>query len=182
MTSLRTALVVARHSVSQAFEEHRSRYEFRFADEEVNKPLRADRIVNLRLWENQLNVPQTTTTSRPEAIPLEDIHPIFSFSDYLSPMPYLTKNESLRISHSDKPLDAVHLSLLALNEECRQLECGCFYHLPLRGDATKGHPSDLVFVDEPWDDIDTKTWDALDWAGRLELCDAGELFAFASLL
>ncbi len=36
MTSLRTALVVAQHTATQAFEECRSQYEFRLADEEVS--------------------------------------------------------------------------------------------------------------------------------------------------
>jgi hypothetical protein len=63
--------------------------------------------------------------------------------------------------------------LLALNEECRMLKRGCFYHLPLRQGIKLAHPADLVFVDENWIDFDVKSWDWQTWEERLESCKAG---------
>ncbi|KAJ9609861.1 hypothetical protein H2200_006190 [Cladophialophora chaetospira] len=169
MTSLRMALAVAQHSTTRVFEKNQPLYAGYKAQYEV-RPLFAPHIIT-KTDPFETSKPDSQS-AKPKAVPLEDIAPDFSFSEYLSPSPRERKKESLLILLYDKPLDATHLVLLALNEECRKLKRGCLYHLPLRSDAAKGHPCDMVFVDEPWDENDTTTWDALDWARRFELCDA----------
>jgi len=79
-----------------------------------------------------------------------------------------------QITYKGSPLDSVHLVLLALNEECRGLDRGCFYHLPLRKDRTVNHPCDLIFVDEAWNTKDASVWDDSNWVQRLNMCCAGE--------
>ena len=97
---------------------------------------------------------------------------LFSFSEYLSPVP-IGKGLCLTITLDGKPLDATYLIQLALNEECRRLKRGCFYKLPLRQESSKGHPCDLVFIDEPWGEKSRQALDHSDWNERLKMCDAG---------
>jgi len=99
-------------------------------------------------------------------------------SEYLSPQSInaltLTVSPRSVIVQNNVPLEATHLILLALNEECRKLRRGCFYSLPSRQDLLKGHPCDLVFVDEVWGQKSLDTWDLYNWQERQHLCNAGE--------
>lgn len=58
------------------------------------------------------------------------------------------------ITLDQKVLDPVYLILLGLNEECRVLRRGRFYHLPLRQDLDFNHPCDLAFVADDWNNLD----------------------------
>jgi hypothetical protein len=66
---------------------------------------------------------------------------------------------------------------LALNDECFALRRGCFYLLPLREGILAGHPADMVFVDELWNNYDLEVWTGLSPCEKVELCDAGKLDA-----
>ncbi|KAI1618729.1 hypothetical protein EDD36DRAFT_40156 [Exophiala viscosa] len=106
------------------------------------------------------------------SVSLEQLPTDFSFSLYLSPRDLSISASPFLITNNDAALPDSHIILLALNEECRILRRGAFYHLPLRSDVTKGHPCDIVFVDETWGDKGNAVWDASNWKQRLDMCDA----------
>ena len=110
-----------------------------------------------------------TSPVAPVDVRLDQLNSEVSFSKFLSPR---GTSGSIRITNDGDLLDSVHLINLALNEECRRLRKGCFYHVPLRQDQTKGHPCDLVFVDEDWGPTSIRTWDQTNWKERLEMCNA----------
>ncbi|KIX93592.1 uncharacterized protein Z520_10770 [Fonsecaea multimorphosa CBS 102226] len=103
----------------------------------------------------------------PVTVPLSSLPPEFSFTKYLSPNLVNDRSHPTIVTLNEKTLDATYLVLLALNEECRGMRRGCFYYLPLRQDVTRGHPCDMVFIDEPWGEKSVKTWDASNWEKRL---------------
>lgn len=72
-----------------------------------------------------------------------------------------------------KQLDSCHLILLALNEECRSIGRGAFYHLALRGEEHGAHPCDLIYLPDNWSRRDTTSWDDSTWVERLEMCKIG---------
>ena len=113
----------------------------------------------------------TTATS---TVALDGLPNDFSISRYLSLQALSISSLPFIITNDGRPLPDSHLILLALNEECRILRRGGFYHLPLRSDITKGHPCDIVFVDEPWGNKGNKKWDSSNWKQRLDMCDASE--------
>ncbi|OAP59893.1 hypothetical protein AYL99_04895 [Fonsecaea erecta] len=96
-------------------------------------------------------------------LPLSGVPLEFSFSSYLSPKSVPFEARPTVIIFKGRPLDATYLVLLALNEECHRMRPGCFYHLSLRRDVSKGHPCDMVFIDEPGGEKSVKTWDASSW-------------------
>ncbi|OAL39326.1 hypothetical protein AYO20_01196 [Fonsecaea nubica] len=99
----------------------------------------------------------------------------FSMSAYLSPRPIETRDGPPIVTFNQKPLDATYLVLLALNEECRRMRRGCFYHLALRQDVSRCHPCDMVFIDEPWGEKSVKAWVASRWDKRLKICAAATI-------
>ncbi|KIW81009.1 hypothetical protein Z517_04032 [Fonsecaea pedrosoi CBS 271.37] len=109
---------------------------------------------------------------QPIQLGLSSLSRKFSMSAYLSPRPVETRDGSSIVTFNQKPLDATYLVLLALNEECRRIRRGCFYHLALRQDVSKGHPCDMVFIDEPWGEKSVKAWDTSRWDKRLKICAA----------
>ncbi|KAK4938458.1 hypothetical protein LTR10_021086 [Elasticomyces elasticus] len=116
--------------------------------------------------------PMGKRTAPPPTITLEWLPSDFSFSRYLSHNALTVSSPPFLITNDGRPLPDSHIILLALNEECRILCRGAFYHLPLRSDVTKGHPCDIVFVDEVWGDKGNAVWDSSDWKERLDMCDA----------
>lgn len=118
--------------------------------------------------------PSPNKTASPLSVSLERLPADFSFSRYLSQQALTIASRPFCITLNNAPLADAHLILLALNEECRILRRGSFYHVPLRSNMTKGHPCDLVFVDERWGDKGNARWDGSDWKQRLDMCDASE--------
>ncbi len=109
---------------------------------------------------------------------LDRVHPIdikslpkwFSFSALLSPailsdLPIITRHGS--------PLHSTFVVCLALNEECRAMRRGGFYHLPVET-RQLSRPCDLVFVDENCGLRSTTAWDQSDWQQRLDMFLAGK--------
>lgn len=132
-------------------------------------------LVNNQL--GQLELKATACPSRtsedvePPVVHLDQLPSTFSFSAMLSPQQ--GQDTPFIIGDEGKLLDSIYLITLALNEECRKLCKGCAYHMPLRQDPSRGHPCDLVFVDEEWGEKSTTTWDASSWKQRLKMCNAG---------
>lgn len=111
-------------------------------------------------------------------IELGDIPKKFSFSQYLAGIKQEDFDDVVNrdIVINDELLDPVYIITLALNEEGRAIRRGSFYYLPPRHDITYGHPCDLAFIDEDWDDLDCSTWDGMNWMQRLDLCAASKCY------
>lgn len=100
---------------------------------------------------------------------LEELDGSFSFSTYLSPaVAHLSVARDV-IFYDSQPIDGALLICLALNEECRKLRLGAFFHLPLRENHQVGHASDLLFGPKIWTDQDKLDWDVARWVERLDL-------------
>ncbi|KIW32924.1 uncharacterized protein PV07_04437 [Cladophialophora immunda] len=113
-----------------------------------------------------------TQDVQPVGLTLSSLSREFSFAAYLSPRPVENQAQLMMVIFNEQPLDATYLVLLALNEECRRMQRGCFYYLPLRQEVSKGHPCDMVFIDEPWGAKSVRAWDASSWDTRLSMCAA----------
>jgi hypothetical protein len=118
----------------------------------------------------------TTTTTMTKKMDLVDLPREMSFSTFLSPAGgdfHFDKIE-LVLMAGGKQLDSSHLILLALNEECRSIGRGAFYHLPVRGEEHEAHPCDLIYLPDNWSRRDTTSWDESTWVERLEMCKIGQ--------
>jgi hypothetical protein len=107
---------------------------------------------------------------------LVDLPRQLSLSTFLSPVGgevYLGLVRTV-LTLDGKLLDSTHLILLALNEECRGLGQGAFYHLPLRSKKHESHPCDIIYLPDKWSKKDNISWDVASWVARLEMCKIGK--------
>lgn len=109
-----------------------------------------------------------------ETVDLDELPNDTSLSAFLSPAggAHFDKENFLLTSNS-KTLDSTHLVLLALNEECRTIGRGAFYHLPLRSEEHEARPCDVIYLPDIWSTHDTSSWDRASWTERLEMCKIG---------
>ena len=107
---------------------------------------------------------------------LADLPRQLSLSTFLSPVggevyPGLVRTALIL---NGQHLHSTHLILLALNEECRGLGQGAFYHVPLRSKGHESHPCDIIYLPDKWSKKDKISWDAASWVARLEMCRIGK--------
>ena len=119
--------------------------------------------------------PEPTMEAMATSVELADFPRSHSLSTFLSPAAWMIGYASPAVlTLGGRQLDSIHLVLLALNEECRAIKQGAFYHLPLRGEGDKGHPTDLIYLPDNWNDHDLNSWDQSSWAERLKMRTMGK--------
>ena len=72
-------------------------------------------------------------------------------------------------------LNAAQIALVHLNDACRAQERGAFYILPEQTNLQFGHPSDLVYLPDSWDDLDRLTWDKATPIEKVDMCKASRI-------
>ena len=69
-------------------------------------------------------------------------------------------------------LNATQTALLHLNDACRAQEWGAFYMMPERTNLQFGHPCDLVYLPDSWEEQDKLTWDHATSIEKIGMCQA----------